>query len=144
MTTKICSKCKKELNTTEFGKYSKNKDGKRYTCLVCTNESNRVYREKSKENGLTTENIAAIKKRRQKYYQNNKEVLKKSARAYYKRHKDEINKKGHVRRVEYDCMRRIRSDVKLMEEFKILNDELVSPDEVVRLDDLLDENWGEE
>ena len=45
-TTKVCSKCKRELPAEAFGKKTRSKDGLQDYCLECSREANKVYHAK--------------------------------------------------------------------------------------------------
>lgn len=42
--TKVCSKCGRELEISEFGRYQKNKDGYHYQCKECHNQWYKKYK----------------------------------------------------------------------------------------------------
>lgn len=49
MKTKICTCCRQELSLDAFGKCSKNKDGLKELCRVCSSIKNKIYREKNRD-----------------------------------------------------------------------------------------------
>jgi hypothetical protein len=67
--TKICYKCKLELELTNFGNLKSSKDGYRYDCKQCR----KIYRENNKD---------IIKIKQHEYYCNNKEELLNKNKEY--------------------------------------------------------------
>jgi hypothetical protein len=65
--TKICNKCKKELNISEFWKNKYNKDGLVHSCKECSKK----YNKKLYETDENTQNRR--KEYAKKWYQENKE-----------------------------------------------------------------------
>ena len=47
--TKVCSKCKRELPISEFGKNKYEKDGLQSCCKVCKKQIQRIYYERTRE-----------------------------------------------------------------------------------------------
>jgi len=79
METKICSKCKIEKNTCEFGKDKSRKDGLSTKCRFCISEYDKKrYNEKSE----------IIKEQRKKYYNDNKEKVSKINNLWKENNKD--------------------------------------------------------
>ncbi len=72
---KKCSTCDKEKDESEFGKYSRSKDGFNYNCRTCRAK----YRLKNKEK---------TNKKRMEYYYKNKEKTNKELREKYR---DDVN-----------------------------------------------------
>lgn len=86
MLTKCCSTCKTEKPLIEFGKQSKNKDGLKYSCKLCSRQYSKEYHSK---------NYPQLKERmkeraREYYYENKnnpeykKEVNRRVRKSYYK------------------------------------------------------------
>jgi hypothetical protein len=82
---KICTKCKKEKEITDFRKQKTDKNGRRSDCLMCEKQYYKKYRENNKEK---------LKKEAKEYYQNNKEKLKEKTKKYRDNNKEYINKKN--------------------------------------------------
>ncbi len=81
--TKICSKCKKEKDLSEFIKCKGYKDGHINWCRNCTNINSKKWYKNNKIKALKT---------RKKYKQNNKEKIKKDQRKYHQKNKEKFNK----------------------------------------------------
>lgn len=79
--TKICSKCKIEKNTTEFYINKNSKEGIRSQCKICMNLSRKQYRDK---------NIEKARFKEQQYREENREKFSKSNKKYAKANKDKI------------------------------------------------------
>ncbi len=78
-THKICNKCQKSKEITEFPKNSRNKDKLHTFCKICTNEVNKQYRIKNEQK---------VKESRREYYKNNIESIRISKRTNAKKHTD--------------------------------------------------------
>jgi|AntRauTorckE6833_2_1112554.scaffolds.fasta_scaffold08081_5 hypothetical protein len=82
---KRCSKCKSNKKITEFNKYSRSKDGLKYSCRSCE----KVYRElniekiRSKDRENYRLNREEILEKSKLYYNDNKERIKDRQREYY-------------------------------------------------------------
>ena len=101
--TKICAKCKKELDINMFGKKKSAKDGLQSSCKYCVNESGREYCYKNSkkisesQKKYYKENKNKIDDRTKKYNKNNAEKIKK----YHKDHREENIKKYTERETKY-------------------------------------------
>lgn len=74
MESKVCSCCKEVKPIAEFGKWSRSKDGYRYSCKSCRKlESKDRYERKSDQ----------IKKSSKDWYNNNVEYAKQYRKSYY-------------------------------------------------------------
>ena len=82
MDTKICSRCKKEKEVTEFHKCSRNKDGYKYACKECLCLWFKDYYKQNKQ---------YYRKHHSKYYQKHREQLNQYKRDYYRKNKDKLN-----------------------------------------------------
>jgi hypothetical protein len=108
MTTKICTKCKEEKETSEFGKDKSRKDGLNLICKHCIHKyyiENKDYiKNNSKEYRKNNkESIAEYKKEYQQknkesiaeYHKDwnikNKEIVKQNRKEYYIKNKDKRN-----------------------------------------------------
>ena len=83
METKICSKCKLEINISNFSKNTKKKDGLQSECKMCQKE----YREIN------------INSRKQ-YYNENKEKLLSYNKIYYRNNSNELNQSNKLYRIK--------------------------------------------
>jgi hypothetical protein len=83
METKICSKCKLEINISNFSKNTKRKDGLQSECKMCQKE----YREIN------------INSRKQ-YYDENKEKLLSYNKIYYRNNSNELNQSNKLYRIK--------------------------------------------
>jgi hypothetical protein len=109
--TKVCSKCKKEKPVSEFHKDKHAKDGKCYSCKVCTKnhrELNKevilkreaVLREKNRERirathkEWRTNNKEKVSEYGKTYCAANKEKVRKSKKKYREANKEKITKKN--------------------------------------------------
>lgn len=92
--TKVCSKCLKEKDVSEFGKLTKSPDGYRQRCKVCRKEDDLKYKEKSTEyNKKWREENKELKSQLdKKYYNENKEKVLSYAKEWRKENK-ELNSK---------------------------------------------------
>lgn len=81
MKTKTCSKCKQTKDIGEFSKDKNSKDGLRSQCKSCVSESNKAYRQATKEE---------IAKRKKAWYQENKEEIAERRKAYRQENKEKI------------------------------------------------------
>ena len=66
MKTKICTKCKRELDITNFSKRKDTKDGLNYICKGCKREYDKEFderkRQQAKENKKKKENVKDAEK----------------------------------------------------------------------------------
>lgn len=76
---KVCTKCKKEKNLSDFGKFKHSKDGLKSVCKICNNQNSKEYYYANKEN-IATKN--------KQYREDNKEFLKSYSRSYYNDNKE--------------------------------------------------------
>lgn len=79
MKTKICSKCKRELDITEFYKHKGYKNGLNSICKECKKTEIRNWRKQNKE--------SLAKKWRKYYLKHKKEILEKQKK-YIKKHRE--------------------------------------------------------
>src|SRR5437667_2380782 len=94
--TKICSNCSQEKSYDEFYNRRDSKDGKDWTCKVCSNDKKKKW---DKEN---PDKVKVVKDKWREehpeynklYYENNKEILSKKSIIRY-----ENNKEKYL----YDC-----------------------------------------
>ena len=76
---KICTKCKESLPLSEFRKQSSTKDGLKYYCKRCDNQSAKKYYEKNKNKIISKvtewqkENPEKVKDYKKTYYKKIKE-----------------------------------------------------------------------
>ena len=75
---KICSKCSEVKELKMFYKRKKHKDGYNTQCKSCI---------QSYEMGYRSENVDIVKKARDKYYKNNKDIYAQ----YYQNHKEKVS-----------------------------------------------------
>lgn len=102
MKTKICTKCEKEKNISEFSKDKRKSDKLSVWCKRCSNENSKNYYlknrsimlEKSKEYNKTyrEENKEKIKELNKKYRETHKEEIKKYRKKYEESHKIDTRK----------------------------------------------------
>lgn len=106
---KICSKCGRELDESQFYKNKTSKDGLAYDCKDCRKRYMAVdYAERNKErlkiylsNPEVKQKISETSK---KYYQEHKEQIKEKASKHYRENKEyykELNKKYAEENREY-------------------------------------------
>jgi len=96
MQTKICTKCRIELNISMFNRLSSSKDGYKYRCRKCEKEyrsENKKAITEQKKMYIQTNNIA-FKERNRKYKQANKDTISKDAKEYYETNKSAIAKRS--------------------------------------------------
>ena len=129
--TKICSKCGKRKNISNFGKLSKSKDGYRSDCKECRKKESKKrysenkeyfenYREEHKEHykEIKKEHYEKNKEHYKKlnsdrYYKNKKSHLEKMTK-YRKNNKEELNKYYRERKekdISYDIEVRVRNRI---------------------------------
>lgn len=106
-TTKKCTKCNKIKELSKFGRDCTHTDGLKSMCRPCRVPSSADhYRENRKrirkrDNKWRQDNPEKVKERQKEYYQNNKEEVKEHVRKYAKSNKEKIKerskkyKKGH-------------------------------------------------
>lgn len=93
---KICSKCKQELDESQFNKNKRAKDGLDYWCKICCNERNKKNYKKDRDKKLNKNkeynriHRQERKKYSRDYQQNNKEKRSKSIALYYQNNKEKI------------------------------------------------------
>ncbi len=96
MRTKVCNKCKKELDILEFNKKTSSNDGYNHICKQCRKEySSKYYKENKQEiNKKTTEyrnnNLTECRERIRNYYKENKEQVSKTSKQRYESLKDTV------------------------------------------------------
>lgn len=81
---KICSKCNKKKDFSEFYKSKRSEDGYNVWCKECSEKYQKSYREKNKEKS---------KEYHKNYSKNNSEYLKEKSKNYYKDNKQSIIKR---------------------------------------------------
>lgn len=98
--TKICSKCKKELDLSAFGKCSKSKDGLKSSCKECRNaikrEYNRTHQKQAhdyKQMYMRT-HVEEIQARNKKYKLEHKKEIAEKGKLYYQKNKVIIREKA--------------------------------------------------
>lgn len=99
---KECKKCLILKEFVEYNKYSKSKDGYRYTCKCCENERKRIKNSQNIE--VRTEwrreyynrNKEKLAQYNNNYYHSNLEKVRKIARNYY--HRNRSSKKEYTRK----------------------------------------------
>lgn len=84
MNTKVCSKCKEELQMDMFVLHSTCKDGYNNICKMCQSQYNKEYREKNKD---------SIKEKAKRRRDENRDDINAKKREYYQEHKEEILQK---------------------------------------------------
>ncbi len=100
--TKVCSKCKKELDLIKFSKDKTKKDGYRPNCKTCKSETDSIYRKNNLEkikkinNEYAKEHKEEANKRAKKWYIENKDYAIKYRRKHYNENKEQykINRKA--------------------------------------------------
>ena len=65
---KVCSKCKRELPLSAFGKRTDSKDGLHYMCRECHNQHQRNYSVKNREKRREYNKRAKAKRKLLEYY----------------------------------------------------------------------------
>jgi hypothetical protein len=85
MITKICSKCHKEKNICEFGKYAQSKDGLLTVCKLCKKIINLNYR---------NSDPVKYKEKQKKYRNNNKSKEKIRIQNWREKNKKKVNLKS--------------------------------------------------
>jgi hypothetical protein len=105
METKICSKCKLEINISNFSKNTKKKDGLQSECKMCQKE----YREIN------------INSRKQ-YYNENKEKLLSYNKIYYRNNSNELNQSNKLYRIKNKNEIAIKEKIHKQNNIKIRNE----------------------
>jgi hypothetical protein len=84
METKKCTKCGLEKPLTDYHKASKNKNGYRSQCKICTNRDNasREHKYIGQRKEYRENNKFTLKNKKRKYYLNNREKILKSNADY--------------------------------------------------------------
>lgn len=99
---KYCPKCDTVKSMNDFGNVKKNKDGKSGLCRICKSKSDKLYRNKLKEDGV-------YKQRKRLEYIRNiekyKEYGKNRVRDYKKEYSD--LRKSEIRTLKYSLRNRI-------------------------------------
>ena len=88
--TKICTKCKLELDVNLFGKRTKSKDGLQFRCKKCKSESNKIYSEKNPSyfNEWYKKNPSKNTERYKRHYAKNKDIILKRGKIYRDENKE--------------------------------------------------------
>lgn len=100
--TKICIKCKVELDINLFGKLKRNKDGLDSYCKSCNNEKSKKSYENNSEKKLISckkyreENSEKISEYHKKYYQENSEEILERNKKWAKEN-PEKEKERHIK-----------------------------------------------
>jgi len=95
---KKCNKCSEVKPFIEFPKETRSKSGYRSTCKICSNQTNKSYREDNRE---------SFNNAKREYYQNNIEYLREQKR---------INsQKFKLQKAEYDRQYRILNNAHIAE-----------------------------
>ncbi len=116
MKTKICTKCKKEKELTEFKKKKDCKLGVNPTCKCCEAKQGRKYYKanKDKVNARKTRYYEANKRKMAKMYEeyreSNKEDRLKYSKKYYEANKNAINAMSKERRTYRKEMRELQEE----------------------------------
>lgn len=123
MITKICVKCKKEKDLSEFGNDSHRKDKHRVYCKECSRLDRKIYAELHREEIAKRAAIAYRKNpenkkqyerehkeeanaRKKKYVENNPEKRLEQSRAYYHRNKEVVKLKAKANKGKTNKWRR--------------------------------------
>lgn len=94
---KICSSCKKEKDSSEFGKHKGNKDGLQYSCKICnrTKALNRYYLNRDliaiKRKDFRKKNPEQARARDRKWDNENKEKRSVWAKKSWKENKEKLS-----------------------------------------------------
>jgi len=86
---RICKKCSKTLDLSEFHNQKAGKGGKRSRCKVCTNSENKVRNDDNKDH---------ISKYHKEWYKDNKDVIREKRQEYVKRNRGRVKE---LRRLKY-------------------------------------------
>jgi len=99
---KYCPKCSTVKSMDEFSNVKNNKDGKFGLCKSCKSKSDKIYRDKLKENGL-------YKERKKSEYIRNIETYKKQQKNKVRDYKKEYSdiRKSDIRTLKYSLRNRI-------------------------------------
>ena len=106
MTTKICKKCNKDKDLSEFNKLSSSKDGHKPRCRECCADENSVWYKKNKED---------VDKRNKEYKENHKEEEIYRNKIYYQNNKKrcgDSNRKYAFNRAREDINFRMRKNLR--------------------------------
>lgn len=116
--TKICGKCKEEMNVCYYNKDKRRKDGLQNKCKFCEkkyreqnrakiNNSIKKWRDKNKQKlsdknkdntylkEYRIKNKEKIKIKNQEYYSKHKDTIKKKVKSYYLKNKEKIHKNNN-------------------------------------------------
>lgn len=99
MEKKICNVCNNELPLTEFYKDSSKPKGFRNDCIDCNKKKKQKYYQKNKDKIILStkeyreQNRGKIKERDKKYYEINKESYAKKAKLYREQNRGKIKEK---------------------------------------------------
>lgn len=97
---KICSKCKKEKDESEFYKSKQTKDGLRYQCIICMKKDRDNYFKNNKEKVHATcgkyrkNNKEKEKQRHKNYEEKNKDKIKIKKKERYNKNKEKVSAQG--------------------------------------------------
>lgn len=91
--TKICTKCKLELDVNLFGKRAKSNDGLQFQCKKCKSKSNKIYNEKNPSyfNEWYKKNPEKNSERYKRNYIKNKDILLERGKIYRDENKEKRN-----------------------------------------------------
>ena len=117
---KICSKCGKTKEFSEFYKSQGEKDGLQYYCKVCVKESKKnvvVNKERFKQQHLKyrDKNREKLNNKSKKYYKENKVICLKRIKEYRSKNKESINeynRKYQVKRCQEDDLYRFSKNLR--------------------------------
>jgi hypothetical protein len=98
--TRVCSKCKKELDESQFNKDKTKKDGLECRCKSCIKEKTKKYREKNQEKIKKYRDNT--KNKSKEYRINNKKKLSIYRQAYAVNNKNKIKEYNQNYRIEYE------------------------------------------
>ena len=107
---KICNKCKKEKELSEFHIRSKNKDEHCTECKKCISERLKIYNEKNKViiSGKKKIYHKLIEEKRKEYYIKNKETISIYKKEYNINNKEKIS----IQKKEYGIVNKEKIKIK--------------------------------
>jgi 5-methylcytosine-specific restriction endonuclease McrA len=88
--TKVCSKCKVEKNTSEFHKNRSRDDGLQHYCKMCQSFMQKVYYNPENSKAYYLANRDRINAVRRAYVARNKEKISERHKAYYIANRDKL------------------------------------------------------
>ena len=105
---KVCTKCEKEKDHSDFNKSSRSPDGFHPQCRECAKEKKRLWREanrahvRAQHKQWRDENREHVNERSRQYYRDNPEKVKKIKSDWRKRNASKVNSytaKRHARKL---------------------------------------------